>query len=171
MSSFCPWHSGHSTRPRATATRISVGAEVGVNWPAHRLDNKDCTIGRMGHIRRSKWSMAWYECTCEGGRTTSGDGRAIPVWRKSMPYSGVPPSVPVTPGSLSCVHSCLKPTSTTRMPHYRKTNHTFPFWWCIRKNIPAPPFVATGTDRTVAAASSGNHDYLSSGTTTTALAL
>ena len=66
MSSFSPWHSGHNTRPRATATRTSVGAEVGVNLPAHRLDSKDCTTGRMVPIRRSKWLMAWYKCTCGG---------------------------------------------------------------------------------------------------------
>ena len=96
---------------------------------------------------------------------------AILVWRKSMPCSGVPPCVPVRPGLLSCIHSCLKSTSTARIPHCRKTNDTLPFWWCIRENVPAPPFAATGTDRTVAAASSGNHDLLSSGTTTTALAL
>ena len=158
-------------RSRATATRTSVTAEVGVNFPAHRLNSKDRTTGRMVHIRRSKWPMAWYKCTCEGGRETSGVGCAIPVWCKSMPCSGVPPCVPVKPGSSSCVHSCLKSTSTARMPHCRKINATLPFWWCIRKNVPAPPFATAGTDRTVAADSSGNHDCLSSGTTTTALAL
>ena len=43
--------------------------------------------------------------------------------------------------------------------------------WCIRKNVPTTLFAATGADRTVATASSGNHDCLPSGTTTTALAL
>ena len=88
MSSFFPWHSGYNTRPRATATRTSVGVEVGVNLPAHRLDSKYCTTGRMVPIGRSKWLMAWYKCTCGG---TSGVGCAIPVWRSSMPCSGVPP--------------------------------------------------------------------------------
>ena len=59
-------------RPRATAPRTSVGVDVGVNWLAHRLGNKDCTTGRMVHIKRSKWPMAWYKCTCGGGRETSG---------------------------------------------------------------------------------------------------
>ena len=106
-----------------------------------------------------------------GAGKTSGVGCAIPVWRQSMPCSGVPTCVPVRPGSSSSVHSCLKSTSTARMPHCRKTNDTLLFWWCIRKNVPARPFAATGTDRTVAAASSGNHNCLSSGTTTSALAL
>ena len=139
MSSFSPWHSGHDTRPRATATRTSIGAEVCINLPVHRLDSKDCTTGRMVSIRRSKWPMAWYKFRCGGGRETSGVGCAIPVWRKSMPCSGRPPCVPVRPGSSSCVHSCLKSTSTPRMPHCRKTNDTLPFWWCIRKNVPTPP--------------------------------
>ena len=123
------------------------------------------------HSRRSKWPIAWRKCTCGGGRETSGVGCAIPVWRKSMPCSGVPPCLPVRPGSSPCVHFCLKSPSTARMPQCRKTNHTLSFWWCIRKNVPVPPFAATRTDRTVAAASSGNYDCLSSGTTTTALGL
>ena len=125
----------------------------------------------MVHISRSKWPMAWYKCTCGGGRETSGVGCAIPVWRKSMPCSGVPPCVPVRPCSSSCVHSWLKSASTARIPHCWKINDTLSFWWCIRENVPAPPFAATGTNRMVAAASSGNHDCLSSRTTTTALAL
>ena len=95
MSLFSPWHSGHNTRPRATATRTSVGAEVGVHLPAHRLDSKDCTTGRMVPIRRSKWPMARYKCTCGGGMESSGVGCALPVWRSSMPCSGVPPFEPV----------------------------------------------------------------------------
>ena len=166
MLSFFPWYCGHSTRPRATAACTSFGAEVGVIRPAHRLDNQDCTTGRMVHIRRSKWPVR-----ARGAGKTSGVGCAIPIWPKSMPCSGVPPRVPVRPGSSSCVHSYLKSTSTARMPHCRKTNDTLPFWWCIQKKVPAPPFAATGTDQTVASAISGNHDRLASGTATTALAL
>ena len=139
MSSFSPWHSGHSMRPRVTVTQTSIGAEIDVIWPAYRLDNKDCTTGRMVHIRRSKWPMAWHKCTCGGGRETSGVGCAIPVWRKSMTCSGVPPCGPVRPGSSSFFHSCLKSISTARMPHWRKTNDTLPLWWCIRKTYLRPP--------------------------------
>ena len=170
MSSFSPWHSGHSTRPRATATRTSAGVEVGVNLSAHRLV---MTAPPTGWCIPGVASGRWPGISAHAGEAgkQAEFGCAIQVWRKSMPCSGVPPCVPVRPGSSSCVHSCLKFTSTARMPHRRKTNDTLPFWCCIRENVPAPPFAATGTDRTVAAASSGNHDCLSSGTTTTALAL
>ena len=96
---------------------------------------------------------------------TSGVGCSIPVWRKSMLCSGVPPCVQVKPCSSLCFHSCLSSTSTARMPHWWKTSNAFPLWWCIRKNVPAPSFAATGTDRTVTATNKGNHDCLSSGTT------
>ena len=96
-------------------------------------------------------------------------GCVIPVWRKSMPCSGVPSCIQVSPGSSSCFQFCLKSTSMARMPYWQKTNAAFPFWWCIRKNVPEPPFAATGTDRTVTAGSIGG--CLFSGTTTTALAL
>ena len=36
-------------------SRTSVGAEADVNWPAHRLDNKDCTTGRMAGVESSLW--------------------------------------------------------------------------------------------------------------------
>ena len=149
MTPFSPWHSGHSTRSCATVTRISAGAEMGVNWPAQRLDNKDCTTGRIVHIRRRKWPMTWHKRTCGREEGASGVECAIPVWRNSTSCSGVPSYVvPVRLGSSSCFHSCLKYTSTTRMRHWRKTNTIFLLWWCIRENVHSTAFAATGSGRT-----------------------
>ena len=139
MSAISPWQSGHSTRTGAAAMRTSVGAEVGVNLPARRLDSKDCTTDRMVNIRRSKWPMAWYKCTCEGGRETSGVGCAIPVWRKLMPCSGVPPCVPVRPGSSSCVHSCLNPPLRLACPTAGKQTTLFLSGGAYGKTYLHPP--------------------------------
>ena len=100
---------------------------------------------------------------------TSGVGCAIPVWRSSMPCSVVPPFVPVR---FVVVRSLLPKVhlygSHAPLPENKRLS---PFLMVHTEKRACAPFRGYRNRPDGAAASSGNHDCLSSGTTTTALAL